>query len=49
MLIYFRLVDAGYGSYNEVKQFDARVVAQALHYLKFKSDYEATYMELNKK
>lgn len=32
----------------EVKELTAREVLQALHYERFKSDYETAYMELNR-
>lgn len=47
-MIYFRLVKAGYGSLNEVREMDARTVLQALFYEDFRSDYELVFMELNK-
>lgn len=47
-MLYFRLVKMGYGSFNEVRELDARVVLQAFHYEKFCSDYESAYVELNK-
>lgn len=39
---------AGLGSLNEVREFDARTVLQALNYEQFCDDYEAAYVELNK-
>lgn len=48
MLIHFRLVEAGYGTLAEVQTFGARVVLQALNYLKYCSEYERAYLELNK-
>jgi hypothetical protein len=42
------LAKAGYGSVNEIEQWDARRVLQALYYEEFLSDYESTYVELNK-
>jgi hypothetical protein len=49
MLIYFRLCKAGYaGSVLEAAEFDARTVIQALYYEDFCSDYEHTFLELNK-
>jgi hypothetical protein len=47
-LIYFRLSKEGYGSVNEIENWDARKVLQALNYEKFASDYEFAYLELNK-
>jgi len=47
-LIYFKLSKAGYGTVNEIEQWDARRVLQAIHYEKFLSDYEDAYMDLNK-
>jgi len=47
-LIHLRLIDAGFGSYEEVRKLDARVVLQALNFMKFKTDYERAYMEINK-
>jgi len=43
-----KLAKAGYGSFLEVKSFDARTVLQMLHYETFCADYERAYMELNK-
>jgi len=48
LLVYFRLAKAGYGSVNEIEQWDARRVLQALAYERFCYDYESAYMELNK-
>ena len=48
MLIYFKLVKLGYGSYNEVVELDARVVIQALNYEKFCDDYESAYLEMRR-
>lgn len=48
MLVFFRLVKAGYGSLREVMGFNAREVLQALSYEKFLADYEAAYMEAAK-
>ena len=41
-------MDAGFGSYEEVQKLDARPILQFLNYEKFKSDYEAAYLEINK-
>jgi hypothetical protein len=48
MLIHLRLVKAGLGSLNEVREFDARTVLQALFYEGFCDDYEKAFWELNK-
>jgi hypothetical protein len=48
LLIFFRLSKAGYGSVNEIEQWSVRKVLQCLCYEKFCSDYEDTYIELNK-
>jgi hypothetical protein len=48
-LIHFRLVKAGYGTLKEVEEMNVRKVIQALHYEAFFSDYEASYIELNRK
>ena len=48
MLIHFRLVKAGYGSYEEVKKMNAREVLQAINYEKFCVDYENSYLEINR-
>lgn len=48
MLIHFRLVKAGYGSLEEVKEMDARTVLQALNFEKFCNDYDLAYLELSK-
>jgi hypothetical protein len=47
-LIFFRLSKAGYGSVNEIENWDVRRVLQALHYEKFISDFENAYIDLNK-
>jgi len=47
-LIFFRLAKQGYGSVNEIEQWDVRKVVQALHYEKFCDDYEKAYLELRK-
>jgi len=47
-LIYLKLSKVGYGSVNEIKEWNAREVIQALYYEKFVSDYEAAYLEINK-
>jgi hypothetical protein len=44
----FRLVKAGYGSYEEVKKLDARIVLQALNYEVFLIDYENALYESGK-
>ena len=49
LIIYYRLVKAGYGNFFEVQQMTAREVIQALSYEDFLSDYERTFLELNKK
>lgn len=48
MLIYFRLAKEGYGSVNEIEQWDARRVLQALNFEKFCFDFDSAYMELNR-
>jgi len=42
-------VKAGYGNFFEVQQMTAREVIQALNYEDFLSEYERTFLELNKK
>lgn len=48
MIILFRLVKSGYGSFEEVSRMSAREVIQAVHYENFISDYESSYMEINR-
>lgn len=48
LLVYFRLVDAKMGSFQEVQQLDTRTVLQRLYWEKFNSDYERSMVELNK-
>ena len=48
-MYYIKLVKLGYGSYNEVKELNARVVLQALNYENFCGDYEMAFLELNKR
>lgn len=48
LLVHLRLVKAGYGSIQEVRELDARTVLQALNYEKFSDDFERAFMELNK-
>ena len=45
MLIFFKLVKAGYGSLEEVKKMNAEEVLQALYYESFLVDYEIAYRE----
>lgn len=47
MIILFRLVKSGYGSFEEVSRMNAREIIQAVHYENFVSDYESSYVELN--
>lgn len=47
-LIYFRLSKAGYGSVNEIENWDVKKVLHALVYESFIDDYEHAYLELNK-
>lgn len=49
LVFIFKLVKAGYGDIEVVKRMNSREVLQALSYEKFLNDYQATYMELNKK
>lgn len=44
----FRLAKAGYGTVDEIENWDARKVLQALHYENFVADMSDAYMELNK-
>lgn len=46
LLVYFKLSKAGYGSVNEIEQWDARRVLQALSYEKFCGEYEAAQWEM---
>lgn len=49
LLIYFRLVKAGYASsLNEAKSLNVRETLQALHYETFLVDYEKAYIDLNR-
>ena len=45
LLIFFKLVKAGYGSLEEVKKMNAEEVLQALYYESFLVDYEIAYRE----
>lgn len=47
-MIYYKLSKTGYGSVNEIENWDARKVLQALHYESFCYDYETAYIEINK-
>lgn len=49
LVVIFKLVKAGYGDIEVVKRMNSREVLQALSYEQFLSDYQSTYMELNKK
>lgn len=50
LTLYLRLCKAGYAnSVLEAMQLPARVVLQALSFEKFLGDYEAAWVELNKK
>lgn len=49
LVLYFRLCKGGYASsVPEAMELDARTVLQALSYERFLSDYEQTYMDLNR-
>ena len=48
MLVHFRLVKAGYGNLNEVREMNVQDVLQALHYEKFLIDYEGAVFEMGK-
>lgn len=48
MLVYFQLVEMGYGTFAEVSELPAAVVLQALYYKKYRQDLERAFMELNK-
>jgi hypothetical protein len=48
MVTYFQLVELGMGNYKEVQELDARTVIQCLAYEQFKSEYQTTYLEINK-
>lgn len=39
----------GMGSFSEVKNLDVRTVLQRFKFEAYKVDYDATYVELNKK
>lgn len=43
-----RLTDAGYGSFNEVREFDVRTVIRMLEWIRFKGTYESTWVSLQK-
>ena len=45
LLIHLKLVKAGYGSFKDVIELNARVVLQALYYDKFLSDYESASLK----
>ena len=45
LLTMFRLVKAGYGTWEEVNRMNAREVLQALFYEKYLSDYEGAYYD----
>lgn len=49
LFIIYKLVKAGYGNIEVVKNMSSREVLQALAYEKFVGDYQDAYMELNKK
>jgi hypothetical protein len=42
-------VKAGYGTLEEVQEFDARTVLQALYYEEFLSNRDSAFIELNKR
>lgn len=48
LLILFRLSKAGYGSVNEIEEWDTRTVLQALYYEQFCDEYETAYLEINR-
>jgi hypothetical protein len=48
LLVYFRLVKAGYGNLDEVRGMNVSDTLQALHYEKFLIDYEAASYEIGK-
>lgn len=47
-LICLRLSKAGLGIPEQIAEWDARKMIQALTYIKFLEDWESTYIELNK-
>lgn len=49
LLVHIRLVKLGFGSFDQVRELDARTVLQALNYEKFCDDFDRAYGELNKK
>lgn len=50
LILEYRLVKAGYGTLKEVREFfSVRDFIQALHYDGFSSDYEAAFMQVNRK
>jgi len=44
LLIYFKLVKSGYGSFEEVKEMNVREVIQALYYESFLTDYQNSFV-----
>ena len=49
LLVYFQLVEHGYAkSLSEARDMTAHEVVQCLHRIKFKSDWENKYVEMNK-
>lgn len=49
LVIIIRLVKSGYGDIEVVKRMNSREVLQAIQYEKFTADYQAAYIELNKR
>jgi hypothetical protein len=47
-LYYIKLSKAGYGSVNEIEEWDARKVLQALEYEKYCDDYDSAWLEMNR-
>lgn len=47
-LIFFKLSKSGYGSVNEIAEWDTRRVLQCLAYEKFTNDFEEAYLQINK-
>lgn len=47
LLIYFKLSRAGYGSVDEIREWDTRTVLQCLAYEEFNQKWEQAYLELN--
>jgi hypothetical protein len=41
-------VKSGYGTLAEVKKMNSREVTQAIHFEKFVSDYENSYIQINR-